>query len=137
LTPPQSLETLEQRRAELVAQIAALGDLRSGSVTATMGRCGKPNCHCHQAHDPGHGPTLRLTYKVNGKTVTESMPGHEAVRKVEREIAEFRKLQSLHREFVEVNTQICQLRPAQPDAERQLPEEKKRLKPSGKRSRAK
>ena len=115
MTSPKSLEVLEQQRASLAAQIAALGDLRSGSVTSTTGRCGKPNCHCHQPNDPGHGPNLRLTYKLKGKTVTETMPGPGAVRKVEREIAEFRKLQSLHKEFVEVNVQICQQRPAQAD----------------------
>jgi hypothetical protein len=135
MTIPQSLETLEERRAGLAAQMAALGDLRAGSVTATTGRCGKPSCHCHQPNDPGHGPNLRLTYKVNGKTVTESMPDQAAVRKVEREIAEFRKLQSLHKEFLEVNAQICQLRPTPLD--QAFPEEKKRPKRSDRKSRAK
>ena len=78
-------------------------------MTATIGRCGKPNGGCHRPNDPGHGPNLRVTYKVNGKTVTVSMPDQAAIRKVEREIAEFRKLQDLHKEFVEVNAQICRL----------------------------
>jgi hypothetical protein len=76
---------------------------------------GKPNCHCHQPKDPGHGPNLRLTFKINGKTVTESLPDQPATRKAEREIAEFRRLQDLHKELIEVNAQICQLRPSQPD----------------------
>ena len=129
---PLSLESLEQQRAGLATQIAALGDLRSGSVTSTTGKCGKPNCHCHQPNDPGHGPHLRLTYKVTGKTVTESLPNPAAIGKAEREIAEFRKLQSLHKEFVEVNGQICQIRP--PEAEPRLPREKKRPKRSAKKS---
>lgn len=134
---PQSLDlpALEQRRTGLAAQIAALEDLRSGSVTATKGRCGKPNCHCHQPNDPGHGPNLRLTFKVNGKSVTESLPDQAAVQKAEREIAEFRKLQDLHRDFVEVNARICQLRPIQANVI--LPEEKKRSKRSGRKSRVK
>jgi hypothetical protein len=57
------------------------------------------------------------------------------VLKAEREIAEFRRLQSLHKEFVEVNAQVCQLRPPEPDA--MAPEEKKRPKPSKRRSPAK
>jgi uncharacterized protein DUF6788 len=95
----------------------------------------KPNCHCHQANDPGHGPSLRLTFKVDGKTVTESLPDQAATRKAEREIAEFRKLQVLHKEFIEVNAQICRIRPSEPDT--LSPEEKKRPKRSGKKSRAK
>lgn len=112
-TPP--LDALELRRVHIADQIAALGDLRPGSITSTTGRCGKPNCHCHQPNDPGHGPNPRLTYKVQGKSVTQSLPSPLAMRKAEREIAEFRNLQDLHREFVEVNAQICQLRPTEPD----------------------
>lgn len=132
---PKSLESLEQQRTNIANQIAALGDLRSGSISSTTGRCGKPNCHCHQPKDPGHGPNLRLTYKVDGKTVTQSLPDRPAVRKVEREIAEFRKLQDLHKDFVDVNAQICQLRPSEPDMV--VPEEKKRPKRSTRKSRAK
>ena len=135
MTVPKSLVSLEQQRANVANQIAALGDLRCGSITSTAGRCGKPNCHCHQPKDSGHGPNLRLTYKVSGKTVTEALPDQAATRKAEKEIAEFRKLQSLHKEFVEVNAQICQMRPSEPDV--LSLEEKKRRKRSARRSRGK
>ena len=131
----ESLEVLERRRADIGSQIAALGDLRCGSISPTTGRCGKPNCRCHQPEAPGHGPNLRLTYKLNGKTLTESLSDNDTRRKAEREVAEFRKLQSLHKEFVEVNARICQLRPASPDA--MLSEEKKRPNRSSMKSRAK
>src|SRR5450759_4869253 len=87
----KSLETLEQHRAQIVEQIVQLDDVRCGSITPTQGRCGKLNCRCHQPNQPGHGPNLRLTFKVEGKTVTESLPNPAAVNKAEREIAEFRK----------------------------------------------
>ena len=135
MTIPKSLESLEQKRANITNQIAALGDLRCGSITSTTGQCGKPNCHCHQPKDPGHGPNLRMTYKLNGKTVTESLPDQAATRKAEREIAEFRKLQGLHKDFVEVNAQICQMRPSESDV--LSPEEKKRGRRSARKSRAK
>jgi hypothetical protein len=135
MTISNSLESLEQQRAGIADQIAELGDLRSGSVTPTSGRCGKPNCHCHRPNDPGHGPNPRLTYKVNGKSVTESLPDPAAIRKAEREIAEFRKLQSLHKEFIEVNAQICQLRPSE-DASSATQEKKRRTR-SKRKSRAK
>lgn len=132
---PKSLESLAQRREQIADQIATLADLRCGSITSTTGRCGKPNCRCHQTDAPGHGPNLRLTYKLHGKTVTESLPTPAAVRKAEREIDEFRKYQTLHKEFLEVNAQICHLRPAEPDLPSQ--QEKKRWKPSSRKSPAK
>ena len=135
MTMPKSLESLEQQRANITNQIAALGDLRCGSITSTTGRCGKPNCHCHRPKDPGHGPNPRLTYKLNGKTITESLPSQSASRKAEKEIAEFRKLQVLHRELIEINAQICQMRPTEPDMI--SPEEKKRRKLSARKSPAK
>jgi len=70
MSTSMTLESLEQQRAAIVDQIAALGDLRSGSITSTSGRCGKSNCHCHQPTDRGHGPNLRLTFKVHGKTTS-------------------------------------------------------------------
>ena len=51
-----SLADLEHQRSALQNQLSDLGDFRSGSVTATGGRCGNPRCHCHEANDPGHGP---------------------------------------------------------------------------------
>src|SRR6266700_4075863 len=132
---PQSLSDLEQRRELLAQRIAELGDLRPGSITGTSGRCGKPHCRCHQPGQPGHGPNLRLTYKADGKTISESLPSPATIHKAEREVAEFRKFQELSREFVETNAQICHLRPV--EEEPQTNQEKKRRKPSKRRSRAK
>jgi hypothetical protein len=131
----KSLETLEQQRTAIVEQIGQLDDFRGGSITPTQGRCGKLNCRCHQPNQPGHGPNLRLTFKVEGKTVTESLPHPTAVNKAKREIAEFRKFQQLSRELVDVNAQICHLRPVQ--EEPQTPLEKKRPKQSTGKLRAK
>jgi hypothetical protein len=132
---PHSIEDLEQQRADLVRRLADLGDFRPGSITATSGRCGKPNCRCHLPNQPGHGPTDRLTYKVEGKTVSESLSSPAALVKAQREVAEFRDYQQLSQQFVAVNTQICRLRPVE-EATPQS-QKKKRRKPSKKKSPAK
>jgi len=132
---PPSLSELEQQRSRLATQLSQLGDLRPGSVTGIVRRCGKPTCHCAQPDDPGHGPTLRLTYKVQGKTITETLPTSASVRKVEREIAEFRKFQELSRSFLDVNEKICRLRPVEEQPLRE--QEKKRRRLSNRKSRAK
>src|SRR5208337_4774847 len=128
-----SLPELEKRRENVLAQISHLGDFRPGSITSTQGRCGNPNCHCHRSGEPGHGPNLRLTYKVGGKTLTESFASPAAQRKAQREVAEFRRYQELSRALIEVNAQICQARPTEDTLSA---EEKKRLKRSTKKSRA-
>ena len=131
-----SLQALENQRAELARQIAQLGDFRRGSITSITARCGKPNCHCHQPHHPGHGPNFRLTYKRQGKTVSETFPSPAARHQAERQIAEFRKFQQLGRAFVQVNEKICGQRPLPEEAEA-AEQEKKRRKPFSGKSREK
>jgi hypothetical protein len=131
---PNSLSELEARRADLLRSIANLNDMRPGSIVGAVWRCGKPNCHCAQRDDPGHGPNLRLTYKSHGKTITEALPTPAALRKAEQEIAEFRTYQQLSRELVEVSEHVCRLRPVE---ETPTPQEKKRPMRSVKKSRAK
>lgn len=131
---PDSILDLEKRRAEVLTEISSLGDFRPGSISATSGRCGNPNCHCHKPDDPGHGPNFRLTYKVNGKTVTESFPTPAAQRKAEREVATFRTYQELNRTLIETNEKICRARPVEDTL---TPQEKKRRKRSGRKSKGK
>jgi len=117
------------------SQISQLGDMRSGSITGTGGRCGNPNCHCHRAGDTGHGPYYRLTRKVNGKTVTETFSSAASLTKAQREVAECQRFRELGDQLLDVNEQICELRPVEeisPTAQ-----EKKRPKRSKRKSRAK
>ena len=104
---PELLADLKRKRSEILEQLSQLGHFRAGSITALVRRCGKPGCRCSQPGDPGHGPNLRLTYKLSGKTYSQSLPTQAARNKAEREIAEFRKFQKLVRDFVEVNAKIC------------------------------
>ena len=130
----ESLSHLEQRRSSILTQLLELGDFRSGSITAINGRCGKPNCHCHQPDQPGHGPHFRLTRKLNGKTVSESFSSAAELRKAQREVEAFHHFRHLSQELLEVNERICRARPV---GDTLSLEEKKRRKPSAGRSRAK
>lgn len=131
---PESLPALEAQRASLKQQIFELGDMRTGSITTTGGRCGNPRCHCHEKDDPGHGPFYRLTRKVDGKTVTETFSTPAALRKAQNEIREFHRFRDLSRDLLKVNEKICCARPVE---DTMTPEEKKRPRRSKARSRAK
>ena len=122
---PESLVALERQRKAILARILDLGDFRSGSISAVSGRCGKPSCRCHQPGQPAHGPNYRLTRKVNGKTVSETFSSPAQRRKAQREVEAFHRFRELSRQLLEVNEQICRLRPVAEDAELS-PQEKKR-----------
>jgi uncharacterized protein DUF6788 len=134
---PDALATLEADRSKLLEEFLRLGDLRPGSITAAVRRCGKPSCHCAKPNDPGHDPQFRLTRRVAGKTVTETFPNPAALRKAQREVAEFHQLQKLSENLVRINEKICELRPVEQQRGGWTDQEKKRLLQSIKRSRAK
>jgi hypothetical protein len=124
---PDNLATLEAQRSKLLEDFLCLGDLRPGSITAVVRRCGKPSCHCAKPRDRGHDPQFRLTRRVAGKTVTETFPNPTALRKAQQEVAEFHHFQKLSEDLVRVNQKICQLRPVERQRGGWTEQEKKRL----------
>ena len=128
---PDSLPILESQRSEIQRHITQLGDMRTGSITTTGGRCGNPNCHCHKPDDPGHGPFHRLTRKVHGKTVTETFASPVALRQAQEQVAEFHRFRELSQSLIEVNEKICRARPVEETLSAQ---EKKRRTRSSKKS---
>src|SRR6266581_5699269 len=124
---PDTLEALESQRSELLEAFLRLGDLRPGSITAVVRRCGKPSCHCARSNDPGHDPQFRLTRRVAGKSLTESFPSPAALRKAQQEVAEFHRFQKLSEDLVSVNERICALRSVETQHGAWTDQEKKRL----------
>src|ERR1035437_3456087 len=134
---PNFLPELEAERSKILHHFTSLGDLRPGSICAVPRRCGNPPCHCAKPSDPGHDPQIRLTRKVNRRTVAESFPSPSAWRKAQSEIDEYHRLQKLSAELIAVNEKICQQRPIEAASSTWTPEEKKRLLRSIRRSSAK
>jgi hypothetical protein len=132
-----TLATLEADRSELLEEFLSLGDLRPGSITAVVRRCGKPSCHCAKPNDPGHDPQFRLTRRVAGKTVTETFPNPTALRKAQQEVGEFHRFQQLSEDLVSINEKICGLRPVERQRGGWTDQEKKRLLQSIRRSHGK
>jgi hypothetical protein len=130
----ESLTDLEQQRSAILQQMLELPNFRSGSITATYGTCGKPNCHCHQPNQPMHGPNYRLTRKVNGKTVTETFATPAELHKAQREVDAYHRFRELTQKLLEINERICGARPVEQEL---TPSKKKRRKSSTRKSLAK
>lgn len=50
-----NIPTLEQRRESILAELAAIGDLRPGSLAQRYIRCGSPGCRCRRTPGLGRG----------------------------------------------------------------------------------
>ena len=116
MTGGLDLSGLEQRRAQLHADLAAVGDFRPGTLSAVMRRCGKPSCACADPAHPGHGPQHILTRKVAGKTVSAHIKPGPELEKVAGEAGRYRQFRQLVGEIAEVNEAICEARPVLPSA---------------------
>jgi hypothetical protein len=106
-----SLEFLESRRKQIYRNLEALGDFRRGTISVNYRKCGKSNCACAQKDHPGHGPQYLWNARVEGKTKARNLPLGPELEKVEQEVKRYREFDRLCQELVEVNDQICQLRP--------------------------
>ena len=97
------------RRDQLRQQLAAIGDLRPGSLVQNYRKCGKPGCRCAAAQHPGHGPYWLLTWSLRGKTRSRSIPASE-VEATKAQIAECQRLRRLVAELIDVSDDLCQSR---------------------------
>jgi hypothetical protein len=106
-----SLESLESRRRQIYRNLEALGDFRRGTISVNFRKCGKSNCACAHKDHPGHGPQYLWNAHVGGKTRARNLPLGPELDKVQKEVERYREFDRLCQELVEVNSQICQLRP--------------------------
>jgi hypothetical protein len=106
---PAVIHSLEGRREQLLAQLAAIGNLRPGSLTERYRKCGKPNCHCATEPNGGHGPSFSLSRQVKGKTIIRIIP-REAVAETRAQLAECQRFRSLSAELIEVSERLCDAR---------------------------
>jgi hypothetical protein len=104
---PQSPDALEAKRMKLLEKMVHIGDMRQGTLTEVYRPCGKPNCHCANPKDPGHGPYYAFTRKVGGKTKTVQLRAGPSLTKIEREVEAYRRFRSLCTELLAINEQIC------------------------------
>ena len=125
---------LQQRRDQIRAELAEIGDLRPGSLVGRYRKCGKANCHCAGQDSVGHGPSWSLTRGVHGKTVTKIIP-LSAVPQTKEQIAECRRFRQLTRELVEISEQLCDAKLTASEALQEGAKKGGSRKPSTRRSR--
>ena len=107
----ETVSELEERRQELYQELVGLGDFRPGMVSVNFRKCGKTNCACAQTGHRGHGPQYLWNTTQNNKSRSQVVQLGPELQKVEGEIQSYRRFVELCGELVQVNEQICRLRP--------------------------
>lgn len=108
---PKTLGELESFRNRLRRQLVEIGDFQRGTIYPRFRKCGKKNCGCSQPGHPGHGPQYLRTTAKGGKNRAENLRIGPELEKAVKEAENYQLFVSLCKELVDVNEQICRLRP--------------------------
>jgi len=107
----KTIASLESKREQLYRQLIEIGDFRRGTISVTYRKCGKKNCACAKDGHPGHGPLYLWNATIGGKSVAKNLKLGVEMDKYREETSNYKKSLSIFDELIEVNEQICNLRP--------------------------
>jgi len=97
-------EGLAKLRIQLLTALTHVAVFTPGSLQEEWTRCGKPNCHCACAGDPGHGPLYSVVRYADGKTRKQRLPAG-LVDKVRQRIGAWNDFQAICARLADVNAE--------------------------------
>ena len=107
---PASIQQIEQRIQRIKAELAALGDMRPGSLSKQYNVCGKPGCRCKDPENPQrHGPYYQLSWVHAGKSTTQFIR-RPFLAQVKAELATFKVFRQLTEEWVNLALQAAKMK---------------------------
>jgi hypothetical protein len=105
-----SREKLLLRQIEKVkGQLAALGDLRPGSLSTQYNVCGTPGCRCKATPPEKHGPYYQVSFTRKGKSSSKFVR-KEDLKTVRRELKNYGVMKTLVDRWIEMATELSNLR---------------------------
>ena len=103
-----SIQNAEQRIQQIKAELAALGEMRPGSLSKQYNVCGKPNCRCKDPQNPQrHGPYYQLSWVHRGKSSTQFIR-RPLLPQVRAQIANYNKFRRLTEQWVNLALRLAQ-----------------------------
>lgn len=105
-----SREKLLLRQIERVKeQLAALGDLRPGSLSTQYNVCGTPGCRCKATPPEKHGPYYQVSFTRKGKSSSKFVR-KEDLADVRRELKNYELMKTLVDRWIDLATELSNLR---------------------------
>ena len=91
------LAQIDQRIGKIKAELAALGEMRPGSLTCQ-----------YKDPDSGSGAYYQLSYTLDMKSRTDYIP-RDWVKEVRRQVGNYKRFKSLSAEWVALSIERCRL----------------------------
>jgi len=95
--------------AKVKAQLAALGDLRPGSLSTQCNVCGTPGCRCKATPPEKHGPYYQVSFTRKGKSSSKFVR-KEDLAAVRRELKNYEVMKMLMDRWIDLATELSNLR---------------------------
>jgi len=103
------IEELERKIARIQQALAALGDLRPGSLSMQYNVCGVAGCRCKASPAKRHGPYYQLGFAHKGRHTTRFVRRAD-LRIVKAQLKNYAKLRQLVDQWIELGIELSALR---------------------------
>lgn len=109
MKPTLSIQQIERRIQRIKTQLAALGEMRPGSLSKQYNVCGKPGCRCKDPNHPQrHGPYYQLSWVHAGKSTTQFIR-RPFLHQVKAQLATYKTFRRLTDEWVELALEAAKM----------------------------
>jgi len=100
---------LERQIAKVKRDLAALGDLRPGSLSTQYNVCGSPNCRCKATPPQKHGPYYQVSFTRKGKGSSKFVR-KEDLPAVRKQLKNYERMKLLMDQWIDLATELSNLR---------------------------
>jgi hypothetical protein len=110
----KTVQTLDQKIAEIKNRLLALGPMHPGSISQQYHVCQQPGCRCMAPQNPQrHGPYSKLSYVYHGKATCRFVRP-QWVEALSTQLEVYKSFRSLMDQWVALSIQRAQLSFFQP-----------------------
>ena len=101
--------TLQRQIEKVKRDLAALGDLRPGSLSTQYNVCGSPGCKCKADPPVKHGPYFQVSYTRKGKSSTKFVK-KEDLPEVRKQLKNYERMKLLMEKWIDLAMELSILR---------------------------
>jgi len=101
--------TLQRQIEKIKRDLAALGDLRPGSLSTQYNVCGSPGCRCKANPPVKHGPYYQVSYTRKGKSSSKFVK-KEDLPTVRKQLKNYERMKLLMERWIDLATELSTLR---------------------------
>ena len=102
-------DQIERQIEKLKRQLAALGDLRPGSLSTQFNVCGSPGCRCKATPPEKHGPYHQVSFTRKGKSSSKFIR-KEDLPAIQKQLKNYETMKILVDQWIDLATELSNLR---------------------------